>query len=704
MPIPYLKLGATLKNGCYKIEKKLGSGGVGNTYLVFNNNLKNYRVVKEYGNSSLCKRKKNSNIVTNKDENLMKREVSRFEQEARDLAKIKHQGVVTVFEVWLENETAYYSMEYVEGGELLTSMDREWEPMAWEKASEIAIALLESLKAVHDANLLHGDIKSRNILIRKTGMPILIDFGSARPLESMKKKIEKNISYTRGYTPLELQIRERIQEACPASDLYSWAMVVIGLLAKHPSSLENNGSHVPIDVEIREKNEEDKYSEKSLEKWLPSIPKVIISILASCLILDPKQRPQSAKIVIEQLKNAKLVPRTESILEAEPTISKSRRTLSRSESTLSRSEPAISGSKDLKFKLVDLEPESPVSKFKLVNLEPEPAVSGSEPVSELDPTVLELDPPVSELKSILEKPFIPKKNNKKQTKLIFGIIGLGLIFIFIFKKSIEQAFQPPVQEIEQETSVILEGKQEAERATSVIPEAPSRQEVDQAFQAAMQEVKLSTLIPNETLFSLQVNVEEAVATINDVLLPDLPITNVFMPQRPFTILISADNYEEETITFEQAGRIDHNVTLELLSRERRYQIDCDNGSMRRCVDLGNISRREDRDEEAASLFRTACNNRNMDGCNNLGFMYSSGRGVNRDFEEAARFHRLACNGGNVAGCYNLGVMSLNGRGVSRDYREAVRRFRSACIDEYENSCELKDRLCERYSNIQECSD
>ena len=61
-------------------------------------------------------------------------------------------------------------------------------------------------------------------------------------------------------------------------------------------------------------------------------------------------------------------------------------------------------------------------------------------------------------------------------------------------------------------------------------------------------------------------------------------------------------------------------------------------------------------QEAAKLYRIACNGGEMNGCNNLGVMYVNGTGVVQDVQEAVRFYRTACDGGEMSGCYNLEIL------------------------------------------------
>ena len=309
MPIIPLEPNTTLHNKRYLIVRIIGYGGFGNTYLAFDRTFKNNCVVKEFALDMICTRDStNATIaILHERENEMAKWLDKFTEEARNLALIRHIGVVNVFDTWREKGTAFYAMEHIEGGELPDSTEETWKPMAWTEAKKIAVALLEALQAVHKVGLFHGDIKPANILIDKESkLPILIDFGTARSLKKAQDKTATSLAYTAGYAPIELQDRSRSKETNSSSDLYSWAMVVIGLVKKH----YNDGWPIDANTRIMLSDENlDKYGEKFLHKWLANLlPNSVISILANCLQLDSNQRPQSANVVLEQLKNSKQNP------------------------------------------------------------------------------------------------------------------------------------------------------------------------------------------------------------------------------------------------------------------------------------------------------------------------------------------------------------------------------------------------------------
>lgn len=109
----------------------------------------------------------------------------RFFREARLAAGLRHPGVVAIYD--LDEETRSLAMEYLPMGTLrhrLNDLGQDGQAMPLEEVRATTKALLATLAAVHDAGLLHGDLKPRNILLRGIGGPVLGDFGVARLLSA----------------------------------------------------------------------------------------------------------------------------------------------------------------------------------------------------------------------------------------------------------------------------------------------------------------------------------------------------------------------------------------------------------------------------------------------------------------------------------------------------------------------------------------
>ncbi len=168
----------------YRIEKVLGQGGFGKTYLADDTRLHRKVCIKELfiGGSST----RGAGFVVNSEPvNGMSFAdfKAKFIKEARELAGFSHVNIVQVSDVFEANNTAYYVMEYIAGQTLEEHVQRSG-PLLRDYAIDVMRQLLSGVEAVHRRGMLHRDIKPSNVLLGEDGRVVLIDFGSARYFES----------------------------------------------------------------------------------------------------------------------------------------------------------------------------------------------------------------------------------------------------------------------------------------------------------------------------------------------------------------------------------------------------------------------------------------------------------------------------------------------------------------------------------------
>ncbi len=188
--------------GEYAVAAVLGEGGFGITYRARDTKLGVDVAIKEYFPTVYADRTQSSTIVPRPGADLENYQwgLSEFLKEAQALAKFKHPHIVRVLRFLEANGTAYTIMEYEEG-ETLTSYLRKHGGVLGEPALlQVFLPILNGLQAVHDAGLLHLDIKPDNIYMRTSGQPVLIDFGSSR---QMRGDAGGKITLTPGYCALE---------------------------------------------------------------------------------------------------------------------------------------------------------------------------------------------------------------------------------------------------------------------------------------------------------------------------------------------------------------------------------------------------------------------------------------------------------------------------------------------------------------------
>ncbi|MDX1433940.1 MAG: protein kinase, partial [Gammaproteobacteria bacterium] len=206
----------------YEIRAVLGRGGFGITYLARDTNLDHLVAIKEYLPPDLAVRTQHDTVHPQSEsrEETFRWGLDRFIREARTLVKFKHPNIVTVHSVFEANGTAYMVMEYERGIDLEQAV-KAGTRLDEEELLGIVHALLDGLAMVHELGFIHRDIKPDNVLLRKDGSPVLLDFGSAREsLPSDARTLTTLV--TPGFAPFEqYQDARHSDKQGPWSDIYS---------------------------------------------------------------------------------------------------------------------------------------------------------------------------------------------------------------------------------------------------------------------------------------------------------------------------------------------------------------------------------------------------------------------------------------------------------------------------------------------------
>jgi serine/threonine protein kinase len=206
----------------YLIGKVLGQGGFGITYAAWDTKNQLKVALKEYFPIDIAKRTSSFGVDINKEYNeVYLYGIQRFEDEVHALARFnQHPGIVTVFDMFEANNTAYMAMQYVEGKTWLDhALERGGKIPVEETLSTLLLAC-DALRAVHEVGMLHRDISPDNILITPNGQVKIIDFGAARYAMKQQQQVY-SIIFKPGYTPEE-QYRSSGHFG-PWTDLYALA-------------------------------------------------------------------------------------------------------------------------------------------------------------------------------------------------------------------------------------------------------------------------------------------------------------------------------------------------------------------------------------------------------------------------------------------------------------------------------------------------
>lgn len=242
-----LSIGTSLQGGKYRIERLLGQGGFGITYLGIQTALERRVAIKEFFMKEYCERNESTSHVTlgsQGSRDLVERFREKFLKEARLIANMDCPNIVRIYDIFEENGTAYYVMEYIDGPSLSEKL-KTCTTMTETEALLYIHQIAAALKYIHGKNILHLDVKPGNILLRDGKEAVLIDFGiSKRYDESGNQTSSTPAGISKGYAPVE-QYNQGMQIFTPATDIYSLAAtlykMITGETPPEASTILENG-------------------------------------------------------------------------------------------------------------------------------------------------------------------------------------------------------------------------------------------------------------------------------------------------------------------------------------------------------------------------------------------------------------------------------------------------------------------------------
>ena len=284
-----------LQGGKYRIVRFIAAGGFGCTYEAMHIMLNKRVAIKEFFVKDFCNRDEQSghiSIGTNSKRDLVAKLKRKFLDEARAVSAMSHPGIVHVSDVFEENGTAYFVMDFIKGRSLADIVKAEG-PMSEARALGYIRQVCAALHYVHSQNRLHLDIKPQNIMVDGNDRAILIDFGASKQYdEENGENTSSLLGLTPGYAPPE-QSSLDLQHFYPATDIYALGATLYNILT---------GSTPPDSAR--------RISGDDLQPLPPYVSAATRTAVNAALELVKKKRPQSVAAFAAILDNtAALAPK-----------------------------------------------------------------------------------------------------------------------------------------------------------------------------------------------------------------------------------------------------------------------------------------------------------------------------------------------------------------------------------------------------------
>lgn len=266
----------TVLSGRYKLEAKLGSGGMSTVYLAKDATLDRAVAVK----------------VMHREMSEQADQLERFRQEARAVAKLSHPNVVAVIDAGEDSGHPYIVFEYVEGETLKQRVARVG-ALDTQEALAYAIEIARGLTVAHARNMVHRDIKPQNVLIDAEGRAKLTDFGISRQLEQDGMTATGRVLGTTDYVAPEQAMGHPVD---PRSDIYSLGVVLyemlVGQVPFHADS--------QVGVAMKHVNEDL----PDVQQRRPEISAATALVVERATAKDPAERYQEVGEMIDDLSTA----------------------------------------------------------------------------------------------------------------------------------------------------------------------------------------------------------------------------------------------------------------------------------------------------------------------------------------------------------------------------------------------------------------
>lgn len=293
-----LTKGTLLHGGTYKIDKVLGQGSFGITYLAEHASLGKKVAIKEFFMKDLNSRSDDGSITGMSDGSLSYNYAQKFKKEAINISRLEHPNIVRVTDSFEENCTYYYVMDYIDGCNLNDYLKSN--SVSQKEAVEIITDVAKALMYMHEEkHVLHLDLKPGNIMRRKNdGHIFLIDFGLSKHFSNDgQPETSTTIGLgTAGYAPVEQSNQAKNGEFRPTIDVYALGATLYKLLT---------GQTPPVASDLVS---DDELLVESLAKY--NVQGAVVAVIEKAMMPSVKKRTQSIRAFIDSLPNVNAIAST----------------------------------------------------------------------------------------------------------------------------------------------------------------------------------------------------------------------------------------------------------------------------------------------------------------------------------------------------------------------------------------------------------
>ena len=221
-----LQPGTYLQGDKYRIVEVLGQGGFGITYLAEQELVDRKVCIKEFFPKDYYNRNDDMlsiSLGSQGSAEIMERFKEKFIKEAKTISRLNHAHIIHILDIFKENNTCYYVMEYIDG-ESLSNMVKRGGALSESLAVGYVRQIAEALSYIHGRNVMHLDVKPANIMVsREDDSVILIDFGLSKhyDAESGEATSTTPVGVSHGFAPMEQYKPGGVREFSPQTDIYS---------------------------------------------------------------------------------------------------------------------------------------------------------------------------------------------------------------------------------------------------------------------------------------------------------------------------------------------------------------------------------------------------------------------------------------------------------------------------------------------------